>query len=109
MVTSATTFVLATLFVLVEPRQSDHLATLISALAAVTGLGITVWAAVPAVPRQRSIQVLETGAAVARGSGSAVSGAAISITNDTEMIEVSHSGKADAADDGEATSGIRRL
>ncbi|MER7152261.1 MULTISPECIES: hypothetical protein [Streptomyces] len=109
LVTGATAGILAIVFVLVGPRQADHIATLVSALVAVAGLGVAVAAAVPAIPGRRSVRVTDTGAATAKGSGSAVSGAAVSITNGTETIEVSHSGTADASDDGEATSGIRQF
>ncbi|GHA06033.1 hypothetical protein GCM10010345_08190 [Streptomyces canarius] len=100
---------LATGFALVGPRQADHIATLVSALVAVAGLGIAVWAVVSTVPGRRSVQVSDTGGARARGAGSAVSGAVISIRNSAETIEVRNSGAVDAADDGEATSGVRQF
>ncbi|MEU4999066.1 hypothetical protein [Streptomyces sp. NPDC021622] len=109
LVTSATTGILATVFAVVGPRQADHIATLASALVAVVGLGVAVAAAAPGTPARQSIRATDTGAATARGSGSAVSGAAVSVTNGAEAIEVSRSGTADAADDGEATSGIRQF
>ncbi|GHE05636.1 hypothetical protein [Streptomyces alanosinicus] len=110
LVTGAATGILAIAFAVVGSRRADHIATLVSALVAVVGLGVAVGAAaVPAMSGRRSIRVSGTGAATAAGSGSAVSGAAVSVANGTETIEVSRSGTAEARDDGEATSGIRRL
>ncbi|WP_124778364.1 hypothetical protein [Micromonospora inaquosa] len=96
---------LATSFVALRWDSADRIATAVSALAGLAGVGVALWAALPAA--RSGVRARETGAARARGTGYANSGIDVPV-GDTTPMEVAGTGEATAGDGGQAISGILR-
>ncbi|MCG5468972.1 hypothetical protein LADH09A_002873 [Micromonospora sp. LAH09] len=92
-------------FVVLRWDSAGRFATAASALAGIAGVGVALWAALPAV--RSGVRARGTGATRARGSGYANSGIDAP-AGDTTPMEVSRTGDATAADGGQAISGIVR-
>jgi hypothetical protein len=92
-------------FTLVQWDQASRLATMVSALAAVAGIGVAVWAALPG--RASALKAFHTGKATAVDGGVAVSGVKTSGSHSGEL-HAERTGDATAKGDGQATSGIRQ-
>ncbi|SCG54837.1 hypothetical protein GA0070560_10958 [Micromonospora halophytica] len=103
--TGALVALLAATFVVLRGDSADKVATAVSALAGVAGVGVAVWAALSAVRAGSRARV--TGRATASGAGYANTGIDAPAGDATPM-EVSRTGDAVAGDDGQAISGIRR-
>ncbi|MGW5556521.1 hypothetical protein ACWER9_04745 [Micromonospora sp. NPDC003944] len=97
--------VLATTFVVLEWESADRIATGVSALAGLAGVGVALWAALPTT--RSGARVRETGTTRARGTGYANSGIDAPASDATPM-EVHRTGDATAGDGGQAISGIVR-
>ncbi|MEU4555372.1 hypothetical protein [Micromonospora violae] len=104
-VTGVLVAVLASAFVVLRWDSADKIATAASALAGVAGVGVALWAALPAA--RSTVRARETGATRARGGGYANSGIDAPAGDATPM-EVSRTGDATAGDGGQAISGILR-
>ncbi|MEU8419669.1 hypothetical protein AB0C15_02180 [Micromonospora sp. NPDC048835] len=97
--------VLATAFVVLGWDSADRIATAVSALAALAGVGVALWAALPTA--QSGVHVGQTGTTRARGTGYANSGIDAPAGDATPM-EVHRTGDATAGDGAQAISGIVR-
>ena len=88
--------------------DASRIATIVSTVAAVAALGVAVWAALPAAAaaKGRSRASL-TGEAVARGKGSSANAGIIAPADGSGEQEAHRTGRADAADGGQANTGIR--
>lgn len=105
LITGLLVAVLATSFVVLRWDSADRIATAVSALAGLAGVGVALWAALPGA--RSGVRARQTGATRARGSGYANSGIDAP-SGDATPIEVSRTGDATAGDGGQAISGIRR-
>lgn len=100
--------VLAGLFILLRWEQANKLATVMSALAGVTAVGVAVWAALTGTGTREGarVNISGTGRAVAGPRGRAVTG----LSSPTEALpgdtKVHRTGEADASSGGDAVSGI---
>ena len=66
-VTAGAVAVLAVLLVVLGWNSANNVATAASALAAVAGVGVAIWAALPAVSSGKRIRMSRTGRAIACG------------------------------------------
>ncbi|WP_406062927.1 hypothetical protein [Micromonospora sp. NBC_00860] len=105
LITGLLVAVLATAFIVLRWDSADRIATGVSALAGLAGVGVALWAALPAV--RSGVRARETGATRARGAGYANSGIDAP-AGDTTPMEVSRTGDATAGDGGQAITGIVR-
>ncbi|SCF11960.1 hypothetical protein GA0074696_2844 [Micromonospora purpureochromogenes] len=96
---------LAITFGVLRWESADRVATAVSALAGVAGVGVAVWAA-RSGGRARA-RAGATGRATAAAGGYAASGVDAP-TGDAASLEVSRTGDAEATGGGQAISGIRR-
>jgi len=86
--------------------DADEIATLISALAAVAGIGIAVWAAIPGSAAPWTASAIETGKAVAHRRSRAITGIAGVHANPAGMT-AKRTGDARATDSADAISGVQ--
>jgi len=103
----ATCFVVAGLagwFAVARWDQASWVATVVSTLAAVAGVGVAVWAALPR-SEERAVRVSDTGSSVAGRGGTATSGLTGPVAGLSGRIEVERTGPADASGGGNATTG----
>ncbi|WP_433125373.1 hypothetical protein ACQPWW_22700 [Micromonospora sp. CA-240977] len=105
LITGLLVAVLATSFVVLRWDSADRIATAVSALAGIGGVGVAFWAALPAA--RSGVHARETGMARARGTGYANSGIDAP-AGDTTPMKASRTGDATAGDGGQAISGIVR-
>ncbi|MBM0276034.1 hypothetical protein [Micromonospora tarensis] len=105
LITGLLVAVLATTFVVLRWDSADRVATAVSALAGLAGVGVALWAALPAT--RSGVRARGTGSARARGSGYANSGIDAPAGDGTPM-EVSDTGAVTAEDGAQAISGIVR-
>ncbi|MEV0724176.1 hypothetical protein AB0I37_15520 [Micromonospora purpureochromogenes] len=105
LVTGVLVALLAITFVALRWDSADRVATAVSALAGVAGVGVAVWAA-RSGGRARA-RARATGRATAAAGGYATSGIDAA-TGDAAALEVSRTGDAEASGGGQAISGIRR-
>ncbi|MEV0808372.1 hypothetical protein [Micromonospora sp. NPDC050200] len=103
--TGALVALLATAFVVLRWESANRVATAVSALAGVAGVGVAVWAALTG-GRGRD-RAHATGRATAGTAGYATSGIDAP-TGDPAPVEVSRTGDAEATGGRQAISGIRR-
>ena len=104
--TAGVVAVLGVLLTVVGWDNANKIAVVVSTLAAVAGVGVAIWAALPAVSG-KGIRVSRTGRATAGPGGranSGVSGPASSLSGD---VAVDRTGNADAANGGDANTGIQ--
>jgi hypothetical protein len=107
LVTGLVVAALGGVFAVTQWDTADRLATVLSALAAVAAVGISVWAALPAAGRGTSVRVVGSGKAVAGAGGTAVTGASGPAGSAPHQVDVQNTGDADASNGGDATSGAR--
>jgi hypothetical protein len=105
LITGLLVAVLATAFVVLGWGSADRIATGVSALAGLAGVGVALWAALPGA--RPGLRVRGTGAARVRGTGYATSGIDAP-ADDTTPMDVSGTGDVTAGDGGQAISGIVR-
>ncbi|MDG4809500.1 hypothetical protein O7634_22360 [Micromonospora sp. WMMD1120] len=105
LITGLLVAVLATTFVVLRWDSADRIATGVSALAGLAGVGVALWAALPGA--RPGLRARDTGAARARGAGYATSGIDAP-ADDATAMEVSGTGDSTAEDGGQAVSGIVR-
>lgn len=90
--------------------ESDKVATVASALGAVAAVGVAIWTALRGSPgragRVRRIRVAGTGRATAGGSDSSAITGVRSNTGGASALKVRNTGDAEAADGGNAVSGV---
>lgn len=96
--------VLAVVFAFVWWDQAGTVASVVSALAGVAGVGVAIWAAWPAASGGGGIRVSGTGKAVARGGGRANTGVIGRADAMPGRVEVTRTGDAEA-EDGDANTG----
>jgi hypothetical protein len=87
--------------------DASRIATIASAVAAVAMIGVAVWAALPATAARGRSRASLTGEAVAKGSGSSANSGIIAPAGSSGEQAAHRTGRADAADGGQANSGIR--
>lgn len=103
--TCATVAVLGLVFWLLDDSGAGKLGGAVSALASVAAVGIGIWAALRRP--NGSTRVSGTGPAVARSSGTAISGLSASAGRSLseQHVDIKKTGRAEAAGGGQAASG----
>jgi 4-amino-4-deoxy-L-arabinose transferase-like glycosyltransferase len=106
LITAAAVAVLSAVLLVVSWNNANKIATGVSAVAAVAGVGVAVWAALSAPTRPGKVRVSNTGKATAKG-GTAVSGFSAPAGTATGDVSVKQTGDAEASGGGDATSGTK--
>ncbi|MFD4411117.1 hypothetical protein [Streptomyces sp. NPDC058475] len=107
MATASAVAVLGVVLTVVRWDDANKMAVVVSALAAVAAVGISVWAALPGgSSRGQGWQASRTGRAVASQQGQANTGISTPATSAPTVVEVNNTGDAEATG-GDANSGVR--
>lgn len=105
--TASAVAVLGVVLAVVRWDDANKMAVVVSALAAVAAVGISVWAALPSTSSPGpGWRVSRTGRALARQRGQANTGISAPGTSTPTVVQVDNTGDAEAAQ-GDANSGIR--
>lgn len=105
--TAGVVAVLGLVLVAVGWDNAGKIAEVVSTLAAVAGIGVALWAALPAVSAAKGRRVSHTGHATAGPGGGANSGITGSAGSVPDTLIVEHTGNADASRGGDANTGIQ--
>jgi hypothetical protein len=98
---------LAVLFVVLQWERANKVATVVSCLAAVTAVGVAIWAALPGRGGRVTMKVRDAGRATSGQGGTASTGIKGPAAQFTGDISVERTGDADASTGGDANTGIQ--
>lgn len=88
-------------------EDTNRVASVVSALAAVAAVGVAVWAAVRTGKVKTSVTVTKTGKGTARQRGQANTGVQGSLAGAADTLRVTDSGDATASGDSTANTGVK--